>query len=344
MAMMRYEYTLAFLMMTIPLVINFGLKYPIVVYVSLGVSLIGLIARVFVLSSKKPLHIGEGKAWVKVENFDVLEKKLIKDMASHKEVISQIISSLKQFSKKQVFKNYLGFNFILGQENQGKKDVIFKLLEYCKSDVDVKVFYGGLCKENNVKSYFEDLINFINKSDNPVVIFVDIEKLPDIAFEILTDSLSRGVLDSKEDPVDLDRTLFFSLVDVDEQEYSEANENLEQVLKNKNIPNSLVSKNTLLTYIRSFEMSEIAEQILSELNKIWESEGIRLNKVAPKLIYQILVKMKESGNENIEFARNWILKNHHRYIERVKEKNATRIDLLMSPEGKMKIKLKGTKK
>lgn len=334
-----YYYTLSIFFITAPFIFKYS-KNATIAYVIMGISLVALLARIIILSKRYSLKNKLITSWVKSEDFDNLEKRLLKDMPSHKEVISQIISSIKQFSKKNIFKNYLGFNFLLGEENQGKKDVIFKLLKHCESDIQVKVFYGGLCNTSNVKSYFEDLFHFIEKSTNPVAIFVDIEKLPDLALEILIDSLSRGLIEHpKEDSIPLHRTLFFALVDISENEYHSASKDLEQILKNKNIPNSLVSKNTLLSYIRSFETNEIAEQILFELSKIWEENGVTLNNVAPEVIYSLLLKMKEQESSNIEYIRNWILRNHIKYIEKVKEKNVKNVDLLQSDKGSLKVKM-----
>lgn len=337
--MNHYYYAISIFFVTAPLVVKYS-KSTVPAILIIAVSLVAILIRTIILAKKSSKKKKLSSSWVKSEDFDKLEAQLLNEMPAHREVISQVITSIKQFSKKNIFKNYLGFNFLLGEENQGKKDVSFSLLNHCRSDIQVKVFYGGLCNSSNVKSYFEDLYHFIQSSGNPVVIFVDIEKLPEMALEILIDSLSRGLIEhSKEVPASLQNTLFFALVDVSENEYSAAGTNLEQVLKNKNLPSSLISKNTLLTYIRSFKMNEIAEQILFELSKIWEKNGITLNNVAPEVIYDLLLKMKEHENSNIEYIRNWILRNHVKYIEKVKERKIKNVNLFHSEDGKLKVKM-----
>ena len=76
-----------------------------------------------------------------------------------------------------------------------------------------------------------------------------------------------------------------------------------------------------------------------ELSKIWEKNGITLNKVAPEVIYDLLLKMKNHENSNIEYIRNWILRNHVKYIEKVKEKKIKNVNRLHSEDGKLKVKI-----
>ncbi|MCO4756200.1 MAG: hypothetical protein KC478_17085, partial [Bacteriovoracaceae bacterium] len=182
----KNELTIGLFFITIPLIIQYGSNNK-VTSALMVIGAVGVVWRVFAnYNSQESQKVK--RSWVKTENFSSLEARVIKELPSYASVIKQIIFSLKQYSHKNLFKNYLGFNIVLGEEGQGKKEVIFELVKHCKSDVDLKAFYGGLYNENNVKNFLEELHHFIVASDDPVVALIDLDKFPPMALEILTDA------------------------------------------------------------------------------------------------------------------------------------------------------------